>query len=349
MKTRSKILIGAIPVILVVIVILRIVSSDAHVDTRRQPPALVKVEQPVRQSILQTIELSGDVLPIQQAQVYARVTGNLQDVLVNIGDRVSANQLMARIDTTELAQQYRQALATYENALAVYERDKSLLDGKLIAKQDFDDAETAMRVAKENADAAKTKLDYAQITAPFSGYVTRRFLDPGALVSSTSTTLFTLVDLDAVKIMVNVLEKDVPQTHEGTKAQVQVDAYPNQTFAGAIARISQQLDLDTRTMPVEIDIPNKDHTLKPGMFARVSLVLGEKANALTVPTQAILKDQSGPYVLLANNGVARRTTVQMGAEQQSRTEILSGIKDQDSVITTGQQFARDGGPITIQP
>jgi RND family efflux transporter MFP subunit len=349
MRTRVKILLILIPVALVAVVILRITLSDAPADSRRQPPTLVKVDKPKRESIRQSVELTGDILPIQQAQVYARVTGNLEKVFVNIGDYVRTNQLMARVDTTELAQQYRQASATYDNASTVYDRNKSLLDRGLIAKQDFDDAETAMKVAKENAETAKTRLDYAEITAPFAGFVTRRYLDPGALISSTSTTIFSLADIDAIKIIVNVLEKDIPRIDVGTKAVVTVDAYPGKEFSGAIARLSEQLDLTTRTMPIEIDIANKDHILKPGMFADVSLILGEKPNALTVPTDALLKDQNGYYVYVTDKGVARRMAVRTGVEQQSRTEILSGLGDSDSVIITGQQFARDGGPVTVQP
>jgi RND family efflux transporter MFP subunit len=349
MKTPFKILVLVVPIILIAVVILRIASSDAPANSRHLPPTLVKVETPTRETMVESVELNGDILPIQQAGVYARVTGNLENVFVNIGDHVAANQLLARIDTVELGQQYRQASATYDNATAVYDRSKSLLEHSLIAKQDFDAAETAMKVAKENAETARTRLDYAEITAPFTGYITRRYLDPGALVSSTSTTLFTLADLDAIKIIVNALEKDIPKIHVGTKAVVTVDAYPGRDFVGAIARLSQQLDLTTRTMPVEIDIPNKEHILKPGMFADVSLVLSEQPNVLTVPTSALLREQGGYYVYLLQNGVAHRAEVQIGAEQQSRTEIQSGLQDSDKVITTGQQFARDGGPVTVQP
>lgn len=349
MKTPTKISLLLIALLFIAGVTARIVSRDSKTYTRRRPPTLVKVELPKRENMVQNLSLSGDVLPISQAKVFARVYGTLEKVEVNIGDYVRANQVLAHIDTTELAQEYLQAEATYRNALAVYDRAKSLQSQNLISQQDYDNAETGMTVAKENADAARTRLDYAVITAPFSGFITRRYLDPGAVLTSTNATLFDLMDLDSVKVVVNLLEKDVPTVNIGTQADVTLDAFPDRHFKGAVTRMSQAVALDTRTMPVEIDLANKDHALRPGMFADVSLLISEQPNALTVPTQALLKDSEGYYVLTALNGTAHRRSVTLGPEDQLRTEILTGLSESDSVITTGQQFARDGGPITIQP
>lgn len=349
MKTKAKIIVLLIPVALIAVVIWRLSSTDPAAGVRRQTATLVRVEMPKREAIIHDLQLTGDMVPIQQAQVFARVYGNLESIKADMGDHVRENQLLAVVDTTELAQQFRQTAATYANDSAVYERSKMLLDRNLISKQEFDDAETAMKVAGANFDAARTKLDYAKITAPFSGIITRRFLDPGALLSSTNATLFTLMDVDIMKIIVNVLEKDIPAIAIGTKAVVSVDAYPGEIFDGAIARMSDAVDLSTRTMPVEIDIPNRDHLLKSGMFASVSLIIGRQSNALTVPTTALLKDPNGYYVYVVDKGVARRKSITIGAEQNSRTEILSGLDDNDNIITTGQQFARDNGPVTVQP
>jgi RND family efflux transporter MFP subunit len=349
MNMRMKIVIALFPVALLIVVILRVINLDAPMVTKGQAPTLVKVELPKREAVARSLQLTGDALPIQQAQVFARVYGNIESIKANIGDYVSAGRILAQVDTVELAQQYRQAAATYQNAEKVYERAKSLQNLNLISKQDFDSAETSMEVAKENSKAAKTRLDYAQITAPFSGFITRRYLDAGAVLTAANATLFTLMDIDIIKIIVNVLEKDIPSINVGTKAVITVDAFPGKEFDGSITRLSQELDLDTRTMPVEIDVPNANHDLKPGMFATVRVDIGNRVNALTVPTQAVLKDDKGYYVLIADKNLAHRADVTIGTEQQSRTEIVSGLGDSNQVIITGQQFARDGGPITIQP
>ena len=348
MKTKSKIIIPAIIIIIIVAVAWRITVYQSASTGRRQAPTLVKVTLPERANITRSLQLTGDIQPIQKADVFARVSGNLESIKADLGDHVRTGQLLATIDTTELAQQYRQAEATYQNTKTAFERANSLRDQNLISRQEFDDSQTKMIVAKENYEAARTRLDYSQITAPFSGYITKRYLDPGALVSSSNATLFTLMDIDIMKIIVNVLEKDVPLAKIGTKAAISVDAYPGREFIGTVARISQALDLATRTMPVEIDIANKDRNLKPGMFASISLIIEERNNALTVPTQAVLSDTSSYFVFIAHQGTANRRDVQIGIEQDSRIEIISGLDDSDSIITTGQQYAINGGQIIVQ-
>jgi membrane fusion protein (multidrug efflux system) len=226
---------------------------------------------------------------------------------------------------------------------------KELYGRDLASKQDYDNAETSARIARANYDLAATNLGYALIIAPFSGIITRRFLDPGALVSPGNTTLFTLMDLDQVKVVISVLEKDIPSVTPGKEAIVTVDAYPGRRFTGTIKRLSEAVDPDTRTMPVEIDILNSDHTLKPGMFASVTFIVDRREGAITVPVTAILKDNQGPYLFTVRSDTARKVRIVPGVEQDSTVEILSGISDTTmKIITTGQQFARDGNPVAVQ-
>ena len=205
-----------------------------------------------------------------------------------------------------------------------------------------------MKVAGANFDAARTHLAYASITAPFPGYITKRFLDAGANVTSNNAILFTLMDLDEMKITVSVLEKDIPSIAVGKDAVATVDAYPGKSFFGAIRRLSQAVDLSTRTMAVEIEVPNKDHLLKPGMFANITLLVDKHHDAVTIPTQAILKDEKGYFVFVLDSSTAHRKVVVTGIEDNVRTEILTGLSGQERVITTGQQFVKEGGQVTIQ-
>jgi membrane fusion protein (multidrug efflux system) len=294
------------------------------------------------------LHFTGDVIAIQQASIYSKVSGNLEKIYADIGTRVKQNQLLALIDTTELHQQYQQAAATYQNAFLNHARTKDLFEQNLVAKQDLDNADATMKVSRAAFETAQTHLAYARISAPFAGYVTRRFLDPGALVNASSTTLFTLMDLEAMKITINVLEKDIPLITEGKRAIVTVDAYPGKEFTGTVTRYADAVDPSTRTMAVEIDIPNPDHSLKPGMFANVVLIVKDHPDALTLPTQAIQKDDNGNYVYVVVQDSSRRATVAIGEEENGRTEILSGLTGTEFVVTTGQQFAKDGGAVLVQ-
>ena len=325
----------------------KIVSGRTTADVR-QTGALVKIEPPHNETVYYDLKFNGDVIPVQQATIYSRVSGNLDRVHVNIGDYVHEGQLLALIDTTELYLQVQQTAASFENARLAHERNIDLVKENLIAKQDVDNSEAAMKVAKANYETAEKHMEYARITAPFSGYITKRYFDPGVNITANNATLFTLMSLEAMKIIINVLEKDVPHIATGKSVEITVDAYPGKKFEGFITRISQEVDLSTRTMAVEVDIPNKEHVLKPGMFASARIVIDQHEGAITVPTYALLKDDKGPYVYVTDGTKARRISITLGIEQQSRTEILTGLTGKEQLITTGQQFVRDGGSVTVQ-
>ncbi len=351
MNMRLRIIAGGAILALVVVAIILLLNTrkgNATPDGRRTVAAIVQVEPPRRDTVIDRRQYTGDVVAIQQAAIFSKVSGNLERVYVDMGTRVARNQMLALIDTTELSQQFQQASATYVNALATARRSEELFGQNLVAKQDRDNADAAMKVARAAFEQAQTHLAYARITAPFAGYVTKRFLDPGALVNPNSTTLFTLMDLDAMKVIINVLEQDIPKVARGKKALVTVDAYPGRTFTGTVTRYAEAVDLSTRTMAVEIDIPNPSQDLKPGMFANVTLMLDQHPNALTVPTQAVLKDDSGYFLFVNRDNYARRIAIVPGIEQASRTEVLKGLEGGESVIVVGQAFLRDGAAISVQ-
>jgi RND family efflux transporter MFP subunit len=348
MKKKSSLIIGVIGLIFIAIVVYKILSIGKTSDQRKPTAPIVKVETPRRETVVNSLKFTGDILPVQQANIFSKVSGNLEHIYVDIGTYVQKGQLLALIDTTELFQQYQQTSATFENTRLMYERNKELSGQNLIAKQDLDNAEAAMKVAGANFEAARIRLAYTKITAPFSGFITKRFLDAGALVNSNNSTLFILMDIGATKVMVDVLEKDIPRVKIGKKASISVDAFPAKEFSGTVARMSEAIDLSTRTMAVEVDIPNTGRLLKPGMYATVVVYVDEHTNAVIVPTQAILRDDKGYFVFTLKETTAKRTTVQPGTEQNGRTEILSGLSGNETIITTGQQYVKDGGQVNIQ-
>jgi membrane fusion protein (multidrug efflux system) len=347
MTLRTRAILAATGLLAVALIAWRIIGVSSSADVRRQMTPIVRIESPRRESVPFTLKFTGDVVPIQQANIYAKVGGNLERIFADMGTAVRVNQLLALIDTTELAQQFAQVSATFENARLNYDRTRELSDQNLVARQTLDNAQAAMKVAKANFDAARTRLDYAKITAPFSGMVTRRFLDAGANVTANTTTLFTLMDIGAMKIVVNVLERDIPSVKPGKRAVISVDAYPGKEFFGAIARLSQAVDLATRTMAVEIEIPNTERLLKPGMFASVTLLVEEHPSAITVPTQALQKDDNGDFLYILEGQTAHRRTVRLGSEQHGRTEVLTGLTGAEQIIAVGQQYVKDGAQVTI--
>jgi membrane fusion protein (multidrug efflux system) len=349
MKHRRLIfVVGGLVALLIVAAVLRIVTRHSAATRRRVNVAAVRVDTLQRDTVINALQTTGDVVSIHQADIVAEVGGSLEQVLVNIGDNVRQGQLLALIDTTELVQTARQTAATFFTAKADFERKKQLRDSNLVSPQDYEDAEAAMKVAEANDQTAQTRLGYARITAPFAGTITKRDFDPGALVNADGSTVFTLMDLDSVKVVINVMEKYVPQIAIGIPAVVTADALPGDTFAGYVGRTSQAVDPASRTMPVEIFVKNREYRLKPGMYATVSLILGEHPNAITVPADAVLTDANGTLVYTVVNDTARRVAVQPGLSYGARTEIVSGLTGSERIITTGQQLVRNGGPVQIQ-
>jgi membrane fusion protein (multidrug efflux system) len=346
-RSRPLWAVAAVALVLVVAAVVRIATRRSVQHSRRQNSALVRVEIPSRDTVTYTLQSTGDVVAIQAASIVAKVGGSLDRVNANLGDRVQPGQSLALVDTTELAFTAQQTGATFAAARAAYQRASQLLAESLASRQDFDNAEAAMKVAEANAQTAQARLGYANITAPFAGTVTARLFDPGAVVTA-GTALFTLADFDSVKVVINVLEKDVPLVRVGTRATIVADALPQDTFVGRVGRTSDAVDPATRTMRVEVFVANPAHSLKPGMYATANLSLFQHPNAVTVPVAAVLRVAGDTFVYVVERDTARRKVVRTGIEQGARTEIVSGLAGGESVITTGQQYVRDASPVTIE-
>lgn len=347
-KRTGMIIAGSVIVMLATVLTYRAVSGDRAGATRRQNVPIVRVEPPRRETVAYTLQYSGDVVAIQQATIVARISGALERVDANLGAWVDRGQLLAVIDSAEVFQQAQQAAASWFTARSVYDRSKQLFDQSLLSRQEFDNSEAQMKMVQANHELAKARLGYARVTAPFAGYVTKRFLDPGAQVSANSSSLFTLMDLGRVKVTIDILEKDVPLVAIGKKALVAADALPDKSCQGSVGRLSQAVDPATRTMRAEIIVPNPGGQLKPGMYATVTILLDEHANAVTVPAQAVLADDKARYVFVLADKKAKRMPVTIGREQGAMTEITSGLDGSERVITIGQQYVKDGGPVTVQ-
>lgn len=365
-KKKTIYIVSGIIIIFIIVVFLRIKSNSAESALRSKVVPTVKIGKISRGDISKIESLTGDILPIQQANIYSKVSGNIEKIFVDMGDKVQKNQLLALIDTTIYSQNAKQAQANYiqakanfENAKLNYERNKTLLEQNLISQQDLDNSKTAYDVAfaqKEASQAnysnALTQLSYCKVTAPFPGFITKRFLDPGAFVSSStsssSSTLFTLMDLENLKAIINLPENDVPLISQVIGIQVIADALHGKIFNAKLKKISEAIDLSTRTMAVEVDIENPGKLLKPGMFATINIVLGKKTNTKLLPNNVVLNDQNGDYVFVVNDdNTVSQKYVQLGIQQDNQDEILSGLNENDRVVFVGQTLIRNGSKVKI--
>jgi len=198
---------------------------------------------------------------------------------------------------------------------------------------------------------ARIQLSYCDIRAPFTGYITKKLLDRGTFVSSTGATqntIFVLSDIRKLKIMINVLERDLTSLAKISTANIKTDSYPDRIFTGKFDKISQSIDLGTRTMPAQINIDNKDELLKPGMFANVEVSLENNSGILKLPTQCVLKDGDKNYVYVVNDDmVANKTFVDIGIVASNETEIVKGLNENDKIVKVGQELITDKTKVKI--
>ena len=340
-------------------------------------PMTVEVAVARRQAVKQELTVVGNLIGDTTVAVVPRAAGRLEQVLVQLGDRVSRGQRIAKIEDQELQEQIRQAEAAMEVASATIrqreadlqlartnvERSRSLFERQLLPKQTLDDNEARYQSAVAALDLARAQntqsnarleelrvnMTNTVITSPVNGFVARRAADPGAFVSQNAPVV-DVVDISSVRLVVNVVEKDLKIIRVGDATEVEVDAFPGEKFSGRIARLAPVLDPATRTFPIEIEIPNPSFRLKPGMYARVAITTGENENAIVVPTNAVVDaggGRRGVFLAQADNTALLRP-VEVGIEKDDLTEILSGVAAGDRIVTTGAAGLRDGQRFLLQ-
>jgi RND family efflux transporter MFP subunit len=338
-------------------------------------PMTVELGAVTRGDLAAHLTVVGNLIGEQTVDVAPKIGGRLAAVSVQLGDRVRRGQAIAKIEDREIVEQVRQAEASLEVSKATirqreadlkvaevnFDRSKNLYGRQLLSKQSLDDAESRYLAALAQLDLAKAQqsqtearleelrinLQNTSVVAPVDGFVGKRNVDPGAMVSS-NTAIVSVVDIARLRLVANVIEKDLRMVNTGDPAEVEVDAYPGDKFRGRLARVAPVLDPATRTAAMEIEVGNPDYRLKPGMYARVTLTVEDRKGTLVAPKNAIvdLQNQRGVWVPNEDNR-ARFLAVELGIEDADRIEIKSGLKEGDRIVTSGATAVRNGDQLVI--
>ena len=333
-------------------------------------PLTVELAKASLGSVSEEITVVGNLIGDATVSVVPRVAGRLQAIYVRLGDRVSMGQRIAKIEDFELQEQVKQAEAAQEVsratirqreadlqlALTNAERSRNLFARQLLPKQTLDDTEARYQSAIAQLDLARAQssqtnarldelhitLDNTTIVSPVNGFVARRAADPGAFVGQNAP-IADVVDISRVRLVANIVEKDLRQIGVGDEGTVEVDAFPGEEFTGRIARVAPVLDPSTRTAPIEIEIPNPGFRLKPGMYARVGITTNQKKDTLVVPVNAVidLGGRRGVFVAQESNTATFRP-IRTGIEEATQIEILEGLSEGDVIVTTGAGSLREG-------
>jgi RND family efflux transporter MFP subunit len=257
------------------------------------------------------------------------------------------------------AQERDNARTAYESSQAAVRAQEAQVQ---VARVQIQTAESQVALAESQVEQqratlrmAQMRLDDTRVTAPFSGYVSQKHLEVGAAVnaqaaasSNASIAILTMQDIDQVRVQIEVPERDVPRVRLGNAVRLTSDAYPDRRFTGTVARIVHSLDPRTRTMGVEVDIPNPEHPLKPGMYARVELVLEVRPGALMVPLEALL-GAGRPAVLVVRDAKVATVAVELGATDGPSVQVARGLGPEDLVIVQGKDLVREGQSVKAVP
>ena len=338
-------------------------------------PMTVELGSATRGDVAAHLTVVGNLIGLQTVDIAPRTGGRLLSVNVQLGDRVRRGQVLAKVEDREIVEQVRAAEASQEVAKATirqreadlkvaelnFDRSKNLFERQLLAKQALDDAESRYMAAVAQTDLSRAQLlqnearlqelrinlQHTSVASPVDGYVGKRNVDPGAMVN-TNTAIASVVDISRLRLVVNVVEKDLRLVNAGDVADVEVDAYPGEKFAGKIARVAPVLDPATRTATMEVEIPNNDHKLKPGMYARINLTVEERKNTLVAPKNAVIDFENKRGVWMPNDQKrAAFVPVTLGIEGPLQIEILSGLKEGDRFVTTGAGAVRNNDQLIV--
>ena len=325
----------------------------------------VQVVKPTLSPPMFDFSLPGSAQAFSTATLYARINGYLKTRLVDIGDRVEAGQLVAQIDAPDIDAQLLQARAQLEQnraaleiAQVTFEREKRLLDQKVVAKQEYDTSESTYDQAVANVKAAEANVrnltvqqGFEQITAPFTGVITTRNLDTGALIASgggNGVAIYTEVQEDILRVFINVPQAYIANIVVGQEVDVTANDYPQKVFKGRVTRMAEALDPTARTESVEIDLPSEQGKLVPGMYLSIRFKVQQNEPALVVPANTVDIRREGPRVaVVGGDGKVNYRQVKLGRDFGKTVEIVSGLQGGESVVINPTTDLVEGQKVDI--
>lgn len=306
----------------------------------------VKVATVQRDTLREQINAVGTLLANESVIIRPELDGRIDEIHFTEGQSVARGAKLVTMDYAETAAQVAAAEAEVTLNRQRLERAQELQKKRFISEQALDEARENLNAALARLAERKARLDKLVIRAPFDGVAGVRQVSPGAYVNK-GQDIARLEGIGTLKLDFRVPEIYLRRIREGQKVGVVVDAYPGERFEGTIYAVEPAVDEQTRTVLLRAKVPNPGVRLKPGMFARVSLQLGERPNALTVPEQAIVPRGDGNYVFKVADGKAQLTRVELGLRQPGVVEVTAGLDAGDAVVTDGQLKIRDGGAVTV--
>jgi len=368
--SRGKIMVGAVLLVLITAGAVTLLTKKGEADalakeTDTVAVPTVAVVQPTKGPGSDELILPGNLQAFVESPIFARTSGYLLKWYRDMGSHVEKGELLAAIDTPEVDQELSQARASREQIKAALglakisaDRWENLRKTDSVSQQEADQQTSGYEQAKANlaaADANVRRLEelesFKNVYAPFTGVITRRNVDPGALInagSSAGAQLFNIARVDPLRVYVSVPQAYAPMMKPGAQAAVTLQEFPGQKFTGTVARTADAIDTGTRTLLTEVDVPNKDGKLLPGSYGQVHFTTGNSVPRITIPVNAMLFRAEGPQAAVVGaDGKVQLHSIVIGRDYGSTIEILGGIEPTDQVIINPSDSLEAGQQVRI--
>jgi membrane fusion protein, multidrug efflux system len=309
-------------------------------------PVQVVVVRPV--TVQEDLQAVGSLQSNESVILRPEVSGRIADIGFRDGQVVKKGQLLIGLDATLNEAEVAQYKAEYDLALSNLKRSEDLAEQKFISSSARETAASNAQVAEARLKLSQARLSKMRIVAPFDGIVGIRGVSLGDYVKD-GTDLVNVEDVRILKVDFRLPERNLSQIRVGQAVEVIADALPNQKWQGQIEAINPRIDAAGRSLELRARLDNTGGKLRPGMFVRVRVVIGERSNALLVPEEAIVPQGSEFFIFKVVEGAARRVPVSIGVRRNAQVEITEGLAPGDQVVTAGMRLSRDGQPVRILP
>jgi RND family efflux transporter MFP subunit len=321
-------------------------AKEAANSADREYP--VKVRKVKMENITRTVDYTANLTAFEEVYLAPASPGRIEEIFVDVGDRVRAGQPLIRMDRTQL----QQAKIQLQNARSNYLRLDTLYGLESVSEQQYEQAKTQYEVTLANVEFLE---ENTRLESPINGVVTARYYEAREMYSGAPNTpagkaaVITLMQIDPLKAFVNISERYFPEIKKGMKALIRLDMYPNETFEGSISLVHPTVDETTRTFKTEVIIDNPDEKLRPGMFARVYIEM-QNEQALVIPAISVMQQEgtNNRYIYVNDNGTARKINVTLGKRFDDRVEVISRELHEDhELVVSGQANLMEGARMSV--
>jgi membrane fusion protein (multidrug efflux system) len=321
-------------------------SSETESAEEDAPPVPVEIAQPVRGDVYAMYTGTAPIEAFAEANVIAKVDGEIRELLVEEGDEVKKGQVLARLDGDRLRLELNESEAKLRKLQRDYERNVDLQAKGLISDGDFEKIKFEMEALEAAYNLASLELDYTQIRAPIDGVIAERFVKLGNTIAE-GEALFRVTSLDPLVAYLHVPEREYRHIDPGQPVGIEIDALADDPIAAAVSRVSPVVDPQTGTFKITVEIVDEQRRIKPGMFGRIGVIYDVHENALQIPRSAIIENDGAASVFVVEDGRAQRKSVSTGYGNRGMIEVTGGLAEEERVIVVGQASLKQDSPVTV--